>query len=287
MKKLTVSQDATFDNMTYEDWDTSIRSKVSSSINLDRLLPRGMDFFIMLSSLSGIVGLKGQANYAAGNTFQDALAHARVQRGERAVALDLGAMSKIGVIAENEHLGHLAKTHMLPVGESEFHALLDHYCFASNLEAQCLVGLPTPEYLHSNGGELPEAYEQPLFSHLRNIGRNEASTASSEDTKKGTTDYARRFKAATSAEEAAAVVVEGLVAKLSHTLSVPVEDIDPTKPLHAYGVDSLVAVELRNWFAKEFASNVAIFNFVGAPCIQAVGGLVTEASSLKWQGQAG
>jgi hypothetical protein len=49
--------------------------------NLHHCLPRDMDFFILLSSVAGLVGNRGQANYAAGNTFQDALASHRVSLG--------------------------------------------------------------------------------------------------------------------------------------------------------------------------------------------------------------
>jgi aryl carrier-like protein len=284
---LTVIKDAFFENMTYEDWNTSMCSKVLASENLDKLLPNGMDFYIILSSLSGIVGLEGQANYAAGNTFQDALARFRIQRGERVVSLDLGVMNKVGIVAENEDVGRLAKTHMLSVEEEELYALLDYYCLSpttmveSQTGEQLLVGLPTSRFIQANGGEIPVAYSQPLFSRLRAVDRDDVASSSAKTASQSVTDYSRKFKAASSSAEAAAVVVDGLITKLSQTLSTSAEELDPTKPLQQYGVDSLIAVEMRNWFAREFASNVAIFTFLGAPSILAVGTLVTDASTLR------
>lgn len=90
--------------MTYEDWDAGVKSKVHGLWNFHSLLPRGLDFFILLSSASGIFGSGGQANYAAGNTYMDALAHHRVAQGEKAVSLDIGWMAGEGVVAENEAL---------------------------------------------------------------------------------------------------------------------------------------------------------------------------------------
>lgn len=58
----------------------------------------------MLSSISGIIGNIGQSNYAAGNTFEDALAHYRVSLGEKATSIDLGAVSNVGVMAEDRAL---------------------------------------------------------------------------------------------------------------------------------------------------------------------------------------
>ncbi|KAF2014709.1 ketoacyl-synt-domain-containing protein [Aaosphaeria arxii CBS 175.79] len=279
-----VLRDALFETMTYDDWNVSTQAKIATSINLDKLLPAGMDFFIFLSSLSGIVGTTGQANYAAGNTFQDALAQSRIDKGERAIAIDLGAMNKVGVIAENEHLGKVARNTMLPVEEEELLALLDHYCLLEDRVSgspQTLVGLPTGSAEQSAEAQLPAAYAHSLFSHIRKLGRDESGNSSTAGTGNENEDYGRQFKAAGSLAEAAAIVMKGFVKKLSRTLSLTAEDIDTTKALHQYGVDSLVAVELRNWFGKEFASNVAVFNIVGAASILAVGDLVAKASTLR------
>ncbi|PVH93893.1 ketoacyl-synt-domain-containing protein [Periconia macrospinosa] len=294
-----VLRDALFENMTYSDWTTSTHAKVLASENLDKLLPSGMQFFIMLSSLSGIVGVQGQANYAAGNTFQDALALSRIQRGEKAVSLDLGVMNKVGVVAENEDIARAAQAHMLSVEEEELHALLDHYCFSSPPttttqaepsqvgtigEQQLLVGLPTTHFLQSNGGTIPTAYSQPLFSRLSLLDQNDTATSTSStqaSPQSSKTDYTALFGAAPSSVEAAAVVVDGLISKLSQTLSLSTDELDPLKPLQHYGVDSLIAVEMRNWFAKEFSSNVAIFTFLGAPSIAEVGRLVVDGSTLR------
>lgn len=58
----------------------------------------------MLSSVSGIIGNVSLANYAAGNTFLDAFASYRSLQGLPATTLDLGVISRIGFVAENEEL---------------------------------------------------------------------------------------------------------------------------------------------------------------------------------------
>ncbi|THC88924.1 hypothetical protein EYZ11_011625 [Aspergillus tanneri] len=64
--------------MTYSDFSAAVRPKVVGSLNLhNAFLTQHLDFFILLSSAAGIVGNSGQANYAAGCTFQDALARYR------------------------------------------------------------------------------------------------------------------------------------------------------------------------------------------------------------------
>ena len=53
------------------------------------------------------------------------------------------------------------------------------------------------------------------------------------------------------------MVIEALSKRLARTLSIKFEDVDTHQALHAYGVDSLIAVEFRTWLGKEFAAGRA------------------------------
>src|SRR4051794_22245083 len=87
--------------MSFAQWNSALKPKVDGSWNLHKLLPEALDFFVLLSSVSGICGQQGQANYAAANTYLDALAHYRVGRGQKAISINLGAMVSDGFLAEN------------------------------------------------------------------------------------------------------------------------------------------------------------------------------------------
>ncbi|KAH7069584.1 KR domain-containing protein [Paraphoma chrysanthemicola] len=82
--------DAIFEHMTYDQLQIAVRAKGQTSWNLYKLLPSGMDFFVLLSSLAIFSSNVSQANYAAGNTFQDALADYRTAHGEQAISINLG-----------------------------------------------------------------------------------------------------------------------------------------------------------------------------------------------------
>lgn len=58
------------------------------------------------------------------------------------------------------------------------------------------------------------------------------------------------LSAANSWADAEALTLDGLIAKVSKSLDVDKRHIDKRKPLHAYGVDSLAAVELRSWLSS-------------------------------------
>lgn len=173
------------------------------------------------------------------------------------------------------------------VQEDEFHAVLDVYlgpnppATGTDMATQALIGMSTPRIYIENGIELPSLLNQRMYAPLARLG------ASTSDATGGTdldgVNYAKAFRTATSTEEASSVVLAALASKLSRALSIASEDLDPSKPLHQYGVDSLVAVELRNWFGKEFESNVTVLKIMGAADIRSVAVLVAEESTVKRQ----
>ena len=273
-------------NMTHSQWSTTVQSKVASSWNLHELLPEPLDFFIMLSSLSGIYGNASQSNYAAGCTFQDALARYCVSQGRKAVSLDIGWMRNIGVIAENQTYQKQRKraADMGQIDDSEFMAVLDIYCnpqlpLPFMPKSQVLIGVVTPADLIAQGHDPPPPMQLPLFSPFSHAAGGE-HRKDAKDTSPGIL-----FRRAVSQEERATVVTAALVSKLSRSLSISPDEVELTKPLSDYGVDSLMAVELRNWITKDFQANVAVFDFMSGMPIEAIGTLVVEKSELSVTGK--
>lgn len=277
-------QDGIFQKMTYSDWDEAVRSKVQGSWNLHSLLPRNLDFFVFLSSVSGIFGSGGQANYAAGNTYMDALTHYRISQGEKAVSLDLGWMIGAGVGEENKAVSKSleATGFLTPISQAEFFALLDRYCssnFTSKNPESCqvVVGIDPPAKLRAKNVPIPYWMERAMFRQMHQMGVDNTN----EMTNDKELSHVDVFRRAETLPEGSAVVLEMLRRKLSKALSVPFEDLDPEKAMHHFGVDSLLAVELRNWFAKEWAADVAIFDIIGAPNLSAISVTIASRSGLR------
>ena len=283
-------RDSIFDNMSFEDWTASIKSKVHSSFNLHHLLPQDMSFFILLSSVAGIAGSPAQANYAAGNTYQDALAQHRRTLGLKATSIDLGWMADVGIVAENERLskGNRVAADLGAIREKEFLALLEVYCDpeldhgVEGINSQPILGLVTPAQIRAEGLGPPAWLQRPLFSALAQADTaREEGLGSSGGGATADTEFATQFVQKESIEEAAAIVTSSLLQRLSGALSMAVEDIDMTRPPHVYGVDSLLAVELRNWFATVWKADVAVFDITGQVSIAALGGTVARKSGLR------
>lgn len=278
--------------MAIEDWNASTNPKVQGSWNLHTLLPRGLDFFINLSSVSGILGAVGQSNYAAENTYEDALAHHRIMRGEKAISLDLGWIAEVGAVAESEYLqkGFAATGFMMPISQKDLLGLLDYCCdpnlpLATPLLCRAVVGVNTPAAIRAKGVEEPGFMREPTYRAMQQMGLTTDVSLATESSGKYM-DFAALFTAATSLHEAGSIVVQGLTKRLSKALSMSAEDIDASKPLHVYGVDSLLAVELRNWFAKELSADVAVFDIMGGVSTAGVGVTVAGKSGFRgWGGK--
>lgn len=269
--------------MTFQEWSMTISSKVQSSWNLHKSLPSDLSFFIMLSSIAGVGGSIGQANYAAGNTFQDALSLHRISLGQMAVSLRLGIMGDVGIVSEkDEYFKNQRKlVDMAKVKEVEYLALLDHYCdpnlgTLSPRESLPIIGLVTPSQLRTQNLEIPYWLKGSAFSPLAQIG---TSTNAWDHSKTGTIDFGAQLRSASSLEDARKSVLAAIVSKLSSALAISKSEIDESRPLHAYGVDSLLAVELRNWFGKELGLDVAVFDIMGADSFTSISELVVARSS--------
>ena len=269
-----------FENMTVEDWYTAIRPKVQASWNLHEILPKDLDFFILLSSSAGMAGNRGQANYNAGNSYQDALARHRVLNGLKATSLDLGMILSVGFVAENADLiGHLRTEGFSAMREEEFHAMLDDLCNPhleqpSLLKAQISTGFEIPEILRSKGIEEPGWMFEPLFRHLFQIRTLTGGGDSAEES----VNYSLLLAAVESHDAATDIIYNAIVKKLCKALNIEPQDVDPSKPLHAFGIDSLVAVELRTWLLKEIGAEVAIFDIMGGGSVRTLAALVATRS---------
>ncbi|KAK7214382.1 hypothetical protein V2G26_002385 [Clonostachys chloroleuca] len=272
-------QDAVFENMAYEQWALTIDSKVKTTFNLHQLLPVGsLDFFVLFSSLSGIYGSIAQSNYAAGCTYQDAIAKQRASTGENAVSLDIGWMRTIGIIAEKtEYQRNRENTgDMMAIESEELLGVLSQVCrpAISNARHQVLIGAVTPEHFYARGKNPAPSLQRPLFSGFgtRIAGRFKAANQenSTED------EPSKLFKQATSSKEKALVVARAIIIRIARALAIPAEEVESSKQLSDYGVDSLMAVELRNWIGRDFQTNVAVFEIMSGTTIQGLGQLVAE-----------
>ncbi|KAL3426455.1 beta-ketoacyl synthase domain-containing protein [Phlyctema vagabunda] len=278
-----ILQDKMFENMLHETFQAAIRPKVRGSKNLHELLPNNMDFFVLLSSATGILGNRSQANYAAGNTYQDALARHRVSKGLPAATIDLGTVLSVGYVAENrdkttmtKHLGTVLEV----LREEEIHVLMEYIMDPrSKLDGtscQLVSGLTDATMYHQRGIPMPTYLSYPLFTQLRNQSTS-GDLSSGEDSAFLTQAL---LSTATTLTEATDIVGNALRFKLSSLLSIPIDNIDPAKSVSSNGVDSLVAMEFRTYLAKNIGADIPLLDIMGTDSIQTLSGKIAGLSKM-------
>ncbi|KAH8695168.1 putative polyketide synthase [Talaromyces proteolyticus] len=282
-----ITQDFLFKDLDYYRWKSAVDCKTVGSWNLHSILPQGMDFFILLGSASGLAGIRGQTNYDAGNTYEDALARFRVALGEKATSLDLGAMVDDGILAENPDLLNRVLTYgtLERITRRKFYSILDYYCnpnlpVLTPAESQVAIGLGT------GGGQGLDSIDfsrQPMLQPLMLAGERKAAAVFGAKNIGMNATFKEEFAASASLDKAAEVVSQAIVQKLAKSLVVmqDASSVDYHKPLQMYGVDSLLAIELRNWIVKEMKADIAVFETQGASTLSTLSMLVAGRSAIK------
>jgi zearalenone synthase (highly reducing iterative type I polyketide synthase) len=269
--------------MTHEQWQGAIRPKVQGSWVLHHLVPRDLQFFVMLSSIAGVVGNRSQANYAAGNTYQDALAHYRRRHGLTAVSVDLGLMVGIGLIAERGGATNLKKSEAIGINETEFHALITAAMVGSfgktEMPPQVICGLPIGGILDREKLDMPFYFDDLRFQLLKKKDRDRTEVQG-EDVSHEAHSLSSQLSECRFVHETSGIITTALCGRLARGLQTAVEDIDSSKPLHAYGVDSLMAVEIRTWILMNLKAEISLFDVLSGNSVAALASKIAAVSKL-------
>jgi NADPH:quinone reductase-like Zn-dependent oxidoreductase/NAD(P)-dependent dehydrogenase (short-subunit alcohol dehydrogenase family) len=286
-----VLRDVVVEKMSYEEWTIPLRPKVQGTWNLHQYFghERPLDFMIFCSSISGVCGNPGQAQYDAGNSYQDALARYRRGQGLKAVSINLGIMLDVGVIAESVAHNFKVWEEILGIREPAFHALMKSVINGQQRRrgddegcpAQVCIGLGTADILATHRLPSPPWFEDPRFGPLA-----VASAVSSAST--GGEGAAAPSLASSLTEvgndkdhaAAANIITGALVRKTAEILRIPLSEVDSSRPMYSYGVDSLVALEVRNWITREMKANMALLDIVAAVPMETFAGQIARSSKL-------
>jgi acyl transferase domain-containing protein/NADPH:quinone reductase-like Zn-dependent oxidoreductase/SAM-dependent methyltransferase/NADP-dependent 3-hydroxy acid dehydrogenase YdfG len=197
-----------------------------------------LDFFVLFSSIGSVFGAPGQANHAAANAFLDSFAWERRRRGLAAQSIAWGAWSEVGAAVRHAVVGSRAAQHgMGVIPPARGLAVLER--LMADGRPQVTVAPQDWEAFAARfaGQGVPARFTDVTAERAaRPAASRPASTPRFLAAWNDTPAAARPRLLRTEVERVAARVL-GL-----RSGSVP----DPRQPLHDVGLDSLMAVELRN-----------------------------------------
>lgn len=231
-----VLADGTIPQMDRERFVKAYAPKVLGAWNLHTLTAdQPLDFFILFSSVAAVLGTPGQANYAAGNAFLDALARFRRSQHLPALSINWGPWSEIGLAAEQsnrgERLSQQGLRSITPAQGLDAMSLL-----MAQKDAQYSVmwfdaGMWRTAYARAAHASLLRGLgDQPITATTKTTGRNIRDELMSVEN-----DKQRRTLFENYLREQVAQVLHFAPARVG---------LD--KPLRTLGLDSLMSIELRN-----------------------------------------
>jgi myxalamid-type polyketide synthase MxaB len=255
---------------TLERFEKVMRPKIKGAWNLHTLtqdLP--LDFFVLFSSAASLIGSAGQANYAAANAFMDALAHYRQALGVPALSINWGPWAKSGMAASLEK--RLNAQGMKMIAPEQGLQVLGELLKEPSFQ----VGVLPMEWAqyqrqYSSGGE------PPLLSSVL----EQAQSRHSESIK-----FLESFNSA-SKQERTNLLVGYIQKQVAQVLGLARSQLDIQQPLNYMGLDSLMAVELRNRMKSELGVELSVATFLEGLSVSTLATQVMEQMG-EWRKTSG
>ncbi|KAF4244021.1 hypothetical protein CNMCM8980_010357 [Aspergillus fumigatiaffinis] len=291
-------------DMDIGKWNAAVSPKVNGTWNLHEALPADLDFFVMASSLSGIFGNYGQSNYAAANTFLDAFAQFRQSRGLAASTVDLGVVDEIGWVSRNASVHRKVVQQMSTTISEE--SLLNCFHLAiirSRPSSGCLSSQPFQplmgfrshnQLLHGLLSKTGIAKGQYIWQrdprtalsrvHYHQEGESPSGSGGARDGGlkaflSTVQDNPEVLHDASSAQVAAKEIARQVSI---YTMRGSEHEVDLTLSLQDFGVDSLVSIELRNWWKQAFGADVTVLQLMNSGSFLGLGQKAVDQLKQKY-----
>jgi acyl carrier protein len=238
-------------HQTWERFQTVMASKISGSWNLHRAtrdIP--LDFCVYFSSGASVLGSPGQGNYAAANAFMDALAHHRSAIGLPSISINWGAWSAVGMAAQQKEIISSKRGSLTP--QEGLQALewgirtYPHSYLPLHIQLIVMKVNWSGYFRQLMPGQAPallEAFWKEADQMVPAItqGGEDAHNTPNLLEALATIPPKKRFSTLVTQIRGQATLVLGID---------PKKNIDLDLPLHEFGLDSLMAVELRNKLSR-------------------------------------
>ena len=303
-----VLRDRPFLSMAHCDFVKALNPKVAGTWNLHNAMIQekiDLDFFVMFGSISGTFGIAHQANYAAGNTFQDAFVQYRQSLGLPASVLNIGAMAGVGYVSENKSVEEYFRSAGMPFQTEEelFEAL--HLSILQQhptkihsnrapvgvnpgytAQSQLALGIRATKPMTDPSNRVLWKHDRRVDIYRNIEAAQLASSTNNTSTASGPADELSIFMTAlrTSASPLALLDDPATLTLITHQLATFIYesmmrstnegDMELGRSLMTLGVDSLVTIEVRNWIQRKFEVSVSTLEMLNGGSIENLGAVI-------------
>lgn len=253
-----VLQDGLLVQLDAVQLNTVLRPKMIGGWQLHRLLEDApLDFFVLFSSAGSLLGQPGQGNYAAANAFLDALAHHRKAQGRPAMSINWGAWADLGFADTPGGKRLAARLALLGIRSMAAEQALEVLKRLLGQGSTQVVAVPVNWRQYREF--YPEGSESPLLSQLAREEADVPRQADRPGEKRGLTSAALQ---AAEPGERHELLQSYLSEQVARVLGLSASKLDLQQPLSNLGLDSLMAVELKNRIAADLGVKVPLVKFL-------------------------
>ncbi len=226
-----------------------------------------LDLFVLFSSVACVFGSPGQGNYAAGNAFLDGLAHYRRSLGLPALAVNWGPWAETGMAAEADR-GEGMESRGLALMDPQRCLQILRGLLERDQTQAAVMDVHWEQLLRLSTGEVP-----PLLAEV-------APTAepAAEDTE---VEALRGELQQAAPKEREAMLLAFFAEQLARIMGLDVADLDVHQPLNTMGLDSLMAIELRNTMETRLKVALPMARFMEGPSVTSLATFVAEAMGAE------
>jgi len=222
-------------------------------------LDMDLDHFVLYSSISSIYGNPGQVSYVAGNSFLENFAQFRRSQGMTASTINWGVLGDVGFVARKGNVGGL----LYKQGWKTFTLKQSTDILEQMLLCNPVQRVATDSDWEMVGNFYPHSCETSRFGHL--IREKEMSAVSTSGSGTG------GLKASLmelSREDQYDILLSQLLDTFARVLGSTADKIDTNEPVTKYGLDSLMANQIRNWIQSSVSVDYSMMRIMKGPTLE-------------------
>ncbi|KAI8179922.1 Highly reducing polyketide synthase FUM1 [Colletotrichum sp. SAR 10_66] len=289
-----VLADGSLPTLSLSQWQTATDPKIRGTWNLHRVLPADIDFFVLFGSMSGVHGYPGQANYAAANTFLDSFAQYRRGLGMPCSVVDLGGVEDVGYVSRTQDVEDtMRKAGAKLVSESEMLKGLQLAIATSRdtgnednsgLNSQFVVGLDCTIPIDDPSNRVVWKQDPRMVHYLDNS--EDAASLQNNSGRPGLADYIVRLQGNPQELDSQATTThlsKEIAQRVFGFLMREIDEggVDTSLSPSALGVDSLMTIEIRNWWKHTMGVDVSVLQLTSAQSFDQLGQLAVGQLKKK------